>query len=211
MLRKDLINDAGENKAIQSFLHSYQVLGLTVGAMRKSMTEAGWAACWPDEIGKLPGQAVLTPPEAQVWLRYLFGLEQSLPVAAMAVESPVTDSASFTDDVTMAALNSSYEVGVAHGTARDGKKSTYENPAQSAAFMLGYNAAASGSTVAQMEEDRKLLEWLSHSVMTSTPEPELVEQPSPENSLKGDVPAPSALQAKVRNVIRAAYVVPRAA
>lgn len=209
MLLADLLDISGENKAVRSFLLHYQVSGISVGALREHMTQGGWDGCWPEAISRLAGQAMLTPAHAQAWLRHLFDLEQTLPATAVTVEPVTGDMLPVQDGaVSVDTLVSAYEDGVAHGRERDGSKGGYQNPAQSAAFMLGYNAAAAGAMAAtRVEEDRKLLEWLSHSVMTDEPSPadpdsvDFVE----ENSLKGDVVKPSNLQGQVRNVLRATY------
>lgn len=69
-----LMDDDGENRAVRAFLMQYGESGLTVGAMQRHMTRAGWPQC-PEWVTASEGCEFLTKGGAQSWLRHLFALE----------------------------------------------------------------------------------------------------------------------------------------
>lgn len=76
MLRTDLIDsEDGENRALRSFLKQWQVPSQTIGDMRDFMREEGWDSCWPLFVTMAPDREPLTKAGAQIWIRYLIGME----------------------------------------------------------------------------------------------------------------------------------------
>lgn len=75
MMRADLLDDDGENRAVRSFLMQYGLQGLTVLRMRNHMELSGWHDCWPEWVNDPANEGHLTKGGAGDWLRFLFKLE----------------------------------------------------------------------------------------------------------------------------------------
>lgn len=76
MLRT-LLDEDGENRALRTFLMFYGAPGLTVGQMKKNMEMLGYPY-WPDWVVTEPPGMHLTKAGAQLWIRHLLALENSL-------------------------------------------------------------------------------------------------------------------------------------
>lgn len=101
------------------------------------------------------------------------------------------------------AICRAFEDGVRHGIARDGENSEHEDPAQAAAYILGYNAAANkGTCIGALVEDRYLLSWLADNFCAGTLDD--FDQLTIKSSLKWEFLAPKGVQGDLREVLRAA-------
>jgi hypothetical protein len=77
-MRKDLLDEDGENRAVRSFLMLYGgAASVTIGQMRDHLAASGWD-CWPAWAGIAAAGQHLTKGSAQAWLRCLFDLENTL-------------------------------------------------------------------------------------------------------------------------------------
>lgn len=71
-MANSILDEEGENQAVRCFLRFYGQPGLTVEQMRKNMQLSGYPF-WPKWVDTTLGH--LTKAGAQLWLRYLFALE----------------------------------------------------------------------------------------------------------------------------------------
>ncbi len=75
-----LVDAEGENLAVRSFLLQWgSVPGLTVGLMRRHMQLSGWHNMHPRWVDETPTKEHLTKAGAQLWLRFLFDMEDQEP------------------------------------------------------------------------------------------------------------------------------------
>jgi len=78
-LKRDLIDDDGENRAVRSFLAMYGGnTSVTTQQMRNHLAMSGFEDLWPDWTIQ---DMHLTKGGAQDWIRYLFSLEPKAPDA----------------------------------------------------------------------------------------------------------------------------------
>lgn len=70
-----LLDTDGENRAVRSFLMLYGGQhGISVGSMKTHLRLSGFPH-WPEWAEAEPSPAHLTKAGAQLWIRYLFELE----------------------------------------------------------------------------------------------------------------------------------------
>lgn len=76
---KDLVDEEGENIAVRFFLMFYSGNKTpTYGAMRNNMRLAGYDNLWPSFVTDAADNEHMAKAGAQLWLRFLFGLEQEV-------------------------------------------------------------------------------------------------------------------------------------
>jgi hypothetical protein len=74
-LKRDLLDDDGENRAVRSFLMLYGGANPKIGQMRDHLAMSGFDGCWPDWVLQAFPSDHLTKGGAQSWIRHLFSLE----------------------------------------------------------------------------------------------------------------------------------------
>lgn len=91
-LKRELVDDEGENQALRCFLMQYSCdRSMTLAAMAKFMLRSGWGSeYWPQfarnpELQGMP----LTKAGAQLWIRHLIELERRTPVSGEVAEGCV--------------------------------------------------------------------------------------------------------------------------
>jgi hypothetical protein len=103
------------------------------------------------------------------------------------------------------AICRAFEEGVEHGIERDGENGEYEDPAQTAAFILGYNsAAATGGLIGNLAADRRMLDWLGRNFSVGVLDE--MDVRTTTGSVKWEFFAPAGVQGDIREVLRAALV-----
>lgn len=79
LLRRELMDDDGENLAVRWFLVLYGGMRApSVGQMREHLEVCGFPDCWPQWVKEAQAVEHLTKSGAQLWLRHLFALENDL-------------------------------------------------------------------------------------------------------------------------------------
>ena len=118
-------------------------------------------------------------------------------------EYPTVGVAAQVDTDRIEAICRAFEDGVRHGVARDGETCDHEDPAQAAAFILGYNTAANpGTRIGALVEDCYLINWLADNFCAGTLDD--FDQLTIKDSLKWEFLAPKGVQGGLREVLRAA-------
>ena len=118
-------------------------------------------------------------------------------------EYPTVGVAEKVDTDRIEAICQAFMDGVAHGIERDGENSPHEDPALTAAYILGYDMVANpGTLVGALAEDRRLLEWLGKNVSIGTLDD--FDQLTIKNSDKWEFLAPKGVHTDIREVLRAA-------
>jgi hypothetical protein len=74
-LKRALVDEDGENRAVRTFLQLYGgTTSVTTDQMRQHLALSGFEDCWPDWTVQ---DMHLTKGGAQDWLSYLFALEHT--------------------------------------------------------------------------------------------------------------------------------------
>lgn len=76
-MRKNLLDDDGENLAVRSFLSAYSCTAtFSIAAMRTHMIRSGWSIEFCPEFARLEKTTgSLTKAGAQLWIRHLINME----------------------------------------------------------------------------------------------------------------------------------------
>lgn len=86
-MKRALVDEDGENRAVRWFLAAYRNPGMSVGGMKAHLKLSGYPL-WPDWVERCHPSEHLTKAGAQLWIRHLFSLEATPPAAPVQDDIP---------------------------------------------------------------------------------------------------------------------------
>ncbi len=89
-MKRALVDEDGENRAVRWFLAAYRNPGMSVGGMKAHLKLSGYPL-WPDWVERCHPSEHLTKAGAQLWIRHLFSLEATPPAAPVQEPGPSGD------------------------------------------------------------------------------------------------------------------------